>query len=1127
MKANNSPVFYDEKRLRWRYSHRTFFVLSVFFATIFLVTLGSIMLKPVVLPQVNPNATTKQPRGISNAPKDNGSLQTAISYQLPEQNNVAVNNSPERIVTFYVNWDENSLTSLKANIGNIDELMPEWLHLGDGSGNLIVDDQDRQNQTLDFIKQNRPELPIAVLINNYNQDTQDWDSDALSRMLQDSNARALTIQNLLANVQQNGFSGVNIDFESVPQKDQQNLVLFMKELHGTFHPLGLEVSQSVPLDDDSFDYKALAQNNDFLVLMAYDENSLNATLAGPIASQNWFASKVDKQIKNLGAQKVVVAVGGYGYDWSDQQKVGTELSYQEVVRKAKESDSKIYLDAKSLNPTFDYYDGDNQLHHVWFLDATTIYNEMLIGQKLGGPKGYALWMLGSEDPGTWKVFANKTALNEQTAQTLSKMDYGNDVAYEGEGEIFRVTAQPQQGSRVINFDKTTGFITNEDIHTYPSSYVITRWGANQDKKIALTFDDGPDPEYTPQILDILKKYNVPATFFVLGSNGNANQEILERIVDEGNELGNHTYSHPNISLLSPEQVQFELSANERLFEGVLGRKSLLFRPPYSEDIEPENSQQVAPLVETTKLGYYTVGMHIDPNDWSRPGVDAIVSSVSEGAKNGNGNIVLLHDAGGDRTQTVEALPKIIEELRSQGYQFVTTSQLMGLETNDVMPQISASEQLMAKVNGAAFKTLSHFNKFIYGMFIVGIVLGSARFLFIVTLAIAQWFRSHKGKYLEFSKGHFPSVDVIIPGYNEEKVIAKTVRTILGSTYPNIHIYVVDDGSKDNTLGVLQKEFSGNPKITIFSKENGGKSLALNYGIERSSGEIIVTLDADTQFSSNTIEKLIRRFADKRIAAVAGNAKVGNRINMLTRWQALEYITSQNLDRRAFELMNCISVVPGAIGAWRRDAILEAGGFSDETLAEDADLTFAILKNGHQIAYDDEAIAYTEAPDTVKDFVKQRFRWMYGTLQTVWKHRKVFGKFRYGGLGFFTIPNVVIFQIFFPLISPFMDLTLVIAIIGAVLKKINNQIDFSQVASINHILLYYVLFIVIDLVTSLVPFILERKEQKSLILWMPLQRFFYRQLMYYVAIKAVVTAIKGTLVCWGKLERKATVKQPLG
>jgi cellulose synthase/poly-beta-1,6-N-acetylglucosamine synthase-like glycosyltransferase/peptidoglycan/xylan/chitin deacetylase (PgdA/CDA1 family)/spore germination protein YaaH len=1126
MERSNTPVFYDEKRLRWRHSRRTFFVLSVFFVTIFLVTLGSIMLKPVVLPQVNPAVATKQSRGVSNVPKDSSSLQAATSYQVPNLKNVAVNNAPGRIVTFYVNWDENSFTSLKANIGKIDELMPEWLHLGDGSGNLAVDDQERQNQTLDFIKQNRPNLPIAVLVNNYNQNTQNWDSAALSRMLEDPNARTLTIQNILANVRQNGFSGVNIDFESVPQKDQQNLAAFMKELYGTFHPLGLEVSQSVPLDDDSFDYKTLAQSNDFLVLMAYDENSLNDTLAGPIASQDWFASKVDKQIKNLGTEKVVVAIGGYGYDWLDQQKVGTELNYQDVVRKAKESNSKIYVDAKSLNPTFDYYDGDNQLHHVWFLDATTIFNEMLIGQKLGGPKGYALWMLGSEDPGTWQVFANRTSLNEQTAQTLSKMDYSNDVSYEGEGEIFRVTAEPQQGTRVINFDKATGFITNEDIQTYPSSYVITRWGANQDKKIALTFDDGPDPEYTPQILDILKKYNVPATFFVIGSNANANQGLLERIVNEGNEVGNHTYSHPNVSLLSAQQVKFELSATERLFEGVLGRKSLLFRPPYSEDIEPENSQQVVPLVETTGLGYYTIGMHIDPNDWARPGVDAIVGSVLDGANNRDGNIVLLHDAGGDRSQTIEALPKIIEGLRAQGYQFVTASQLMGLESNDVMPQISVREQFIAKVNGTAFTALSYFNRFIYGMFIIGIILGSARFLFIMTLAIAQWFRSHKGKYMEFSKGHFPSVDVIIPGYNEEKVIVKTVKTILGSTYQNIHIYVVDDGSKDNTLQILQKEFSGNPKITIFSKENGGKSLALNYGIERSAGEIIVTLDADTQFSSNTIEKLIRRFADRRIAAVAGNAKVGNRINILTRWQALEYITSQNLDRRAFELMNCISVVPGAIGAWRRDAILEAGGFSDDTLAEDADLTYAILKNGHQIAYDDEAIAYTEAPDTVKDFVKQRFRWMYGTLQTVWKHRKVIGKFRYGGLEIFTIPNVIVFQIFFPLVSPLMDLTLVIAIIGAVLKKYNNQIDFSQIATIEHILFYYILFIVIDLVTSLVPFILERKEQKSLILWMPLQRFFYRQLMYYVAIKAVVTAIKGTLVGWGKLERKATVEQPV-
>jgi cellulose synthase/poly-beta-1,6-N-acetylglucosamine synthase-like glycosyltransferase/peptidoglycan/xylan/chitin deacetylase (PgdA/CDA1 family) len=766
------------------------------------------------------------------------------------------------------------------------------------------------------------------------------------------------------------------------------------------------------------------------------------------------------------------------------------------------------------------------LRHVWFLDATSTFNEMLSAKQAGNIKGYALWRIGSEDPSVWNVFDSKSVLNSNTAQSLETMQYGYDVGYEGSGEILRVTSTPVIGKRTLTYDDKSGFITDEKIIDFPSSYVITRWGGTDAKKIALTFDDGPDSNYTPKILDILKKYNATATFFVLGTNGNSNKNLLSRIVNGGSEVGNHTYTHPNISLISPEQFRLELDTTERLFEGVLGRKSLLFRPPYSEDIEPATPDQVQPLIDTKALGYYTVGMHIDPNDWARPGADQIVNLVVAGAQNGDGNVVLLHDAGGDRSQTVEALPKIIEQLQAQGFQFVTVSDLMGLSRDDVMPKISAREQYLAIINGTAFVTVSYFNNFIYSMFILGIVLGLMRFIFIGTLAIVQWFHSRRGAFHKFLPNYKPHVDVIIPAYNEEKVICRTVQHILDSTYQNYKIIVVDDGSTDETYKRLKETFADNPKVTIYTKENGGKSQALNFGIGRSIGEIVVTLDADTLFRKDTIEKLIRRFVDKRIAAVAGNAKVGNRTNILTKWQALEYITSQNLDRRAFEIINCITVVPGAVGAWRRSALLEAGGFSNSTLAEDADLTFSILKKGHHIAYDDQAIGLTEAPDTVKNFIKQRFRWMYGMMQTAWKHHDIFLRPRYGALGFFSIPNLLIFQIFFPLISPLMDLMLIVSIFWMLWQRQNHQIDFSNTQTFHQILIFYAFFTVVDLLTATIPFVLERKEDWKLLIWMPLQRFFYRQLMYYVAIKAVATAIKGKIVGWGKFERTNTVDEPV-
>jgi cellulose synthase/poly-beta-1,6-N-acetylglucosamine synthase-like glycosyltransferase len=496
----------------------------------------------------------------------------------------------------------------------------------------------------------------------------------------------------------------------------------------------------------------------------------------------------------------------------------------------------------------------------------------------------------------------------------------------------------------------------------------------------------------------------------------------------------------------------------------------------------------------------------------------------ESAVNGEGNVVLLHDGGGNRDQTVAALPIIIEGLRARGFEIVSVANLIGTDRNNLMPVSSNKEKFFVWAGSATVSVVDWFSGFMRIMFFLGIVLGIMRFLFIGTLAIIQWIDFRYGKFRKYEKIYHPTISVVIPAYNEEKVIVKTVKAILNSTYSDLEVVVVDDGSSDRTYDMIRFAFFDNPQVRVFTKQNEGKAEALNFGIERVSSEIIVTLDADTVFLPNTIEKLVRRFVDRRIWAVAGNAKVGNRINLLTRWQALEYITSQNLDRRAFEILNCITVVPGAVGAWRRKAIVEVGGFSSDTLAEDTDMTFAIIRSGHQIAYDDEALAYTEAPDTTKNFIKQRYRWMYGTLQTVWKHRDVWGRKKYGALGIFSIPNVLVFQIIFPLLSPLMDLMMILSIAWAAWQSHYHPIDYSSLHAFRKIFAYYIFFLAIDLATATIPFVLEHRENWTLIVWLPLQRFYYRQLMYYVAIKSFLTALRGRMVGWGKFERKATVTQ---
>jgi cellulose synthase/poly-beta-1,6-N-acetylglucosamine synthase-like glycosyltransferase len=401
-------------------------------------------------------------------------------------------------------------------------------------------------------------------------------------------------------------------------------------------------------------------------------------------------------------------------------------------------------------------------------------------------------------------------------------------------------------------------------------------------------------------------------------------------------------------------------------------------------------------------------------------------------------------------------------------------------------------------------------------------LGLGRLFFVGSLAFAQWVRSRRREHDHAGEEFTPFVSIIVPAYNEELVIGNTIESLLASEYASYEIIVVDDGSHDNTSKVVAERFGADERVRLFTLANAGKAAALNTGLHYARGEVIVALDADTLFTPQTVGALARRFHDKQIGAVAGNAKVGNRVNLITRWQALEYITSQNLDRRAFASLNCITVVPGAVGAWRKDLLVQAGGFPSDTLAEDQDLTLRIRRLGYRIGYEETAIVWTEAPHDLRSLAKQRFRWSYGTLQCMWKHRDALFRPRFGALGFIAMPNVWIFQILFPLISPVMDLMLVYTLISAGLDRWEQPAGYSS-SSLQLVLFYYALFLAIDWLSAGFAFLLERRERWSLLWWLFLQRFCYRQVMYYVMIKSVAVALRGPIVGWGKLERKATAE----
>lgn len=1030
-------------------------------------------------------------------------------------------------IGFFVNWDDSSIASLRENIQSMDWVVPEWIRLsGDAKDPLVLDiDQD----ALDVVASKKPGMPVLPLVQNYKNEQ--WNSDILVNSISTEDSRKQLIKSLLESIEIYKFGGLTIDIEEVPESSQGNLFAFMQELHAELQSRGLLLAQAVPFDNPEWNYKAYANVTDYLMLMAYDQHYSTGG-PGAVAGQEWFDSILKTRMQELSPDKTIVCIGNYGYNWADDKSEAETVSFQEALLAAKESldsPTEIKFDPVSRNPYFTYTEEDEKEHTVWFLDAVTAYNELKTAKPYN-LAGYALWRLGSEDPSLWKVFGSQAM--DAPSDELQKIKYGYSVDFQGTGEILQVIAQPQDGNRDLKIGQS-GEIAQETYEQIPSSYVIQRTG-DQPGKIVLTFDDGPDPVWTPKILDILKEENVKAAFFIVGQNGQSNPDLVKRIVADGHEIGNHSFTHPNLGEVPRAVTDLEINTTQRLIESLTGHSTRLFRAPYFGDAEPRGPDEVEPTVQAQNLGYISIGLHLDPDDWKLKNddgtphtadqmIEELLKQVSNTTPEERGNIVLMHDSGGDRSATVEALPKLIHELRSRGYEFTTIAKLANMSEEDAMPKIPEDRTFYSRADSYVFYAISIGGWLMRWMFFLGIILGIGRMVVIGILALAQYIRSRRREHEHFGEKFQPVVSIIVPAYNEEKVIVRTIESLLRSDYQNFEIIVVDDGSADDTYKIASEHFKDNPKVNIVTKSNGGKAEALNFGWRKSKGDVIIALDADTLFTDNTVAALAHRFADEKIGAVAGNAKVGNRINIVTKWQALEYVTSQNFDRRAFASLNCITVVPGSVGAWRRSVLEETGGFSSNTIAEDQDLTIQVRKLGYKIGYEENAIGLTEAPDSLRNLAKQRFRWSYGTLQCMWKHKNALFNPRYGTLGFVAMPNVWIFQVFFPLISPLMDLMFVWTMAGALISTLEHTKEYAHTpTNLNEVLFYYALFLAVDWIGAFAAFLMEKNEQKTLLGWILIQRFGYRQVMYWVMVKSVFTAIRGAIVGWGKLERKATV-----
>ena len=1007
----------------------------------------------------------------------------------------------EGVVLGYVApWDPASLLSLERHADQLTHVAADWFSLTGVEAKLEEDPSSRAR--LLCVDKGIGFLPILR-----NLDGDEWQPEAVETLATMSPGERGRFLDGLVDRLPPGSKGLLVEWSQLDPTIKKEVGQLVQELADRLHARGRELWFSVPTGSDfeTFDLPAIAAAADRLVASLYDENSESGD-PGPLASTDWFEGWLKTMMVYGAPEQWVVSLGNYGYDWRKDNATIRQVGFADAMAQAVQAgiDPHNGIDTADDSPDFHYLAGpdQNQEHEVWFLDAVNFANQRRVTVPYH-PGGVGLYRLGLEDPGVWDVLRMDPAkkMDARSLAGLLQISMSDQIASTGSGDFLSVGEDSRPGERKIEVSSKGVLTEHYDVLPMPES--IIRQGEGSPGEVALTFDDGPDPKWTPKILQILKEKNAPAAFFVVGSQAQQYPDLLDRIACEGHEIGNHTYTHRNLAESGDEQIELELNATTRLIEALTGRSTAYFRPPYNADGTPVEPGELRALRVARDLGYLTIGQSIDPDDWERPGVETILRRVKR--QRAEGNIILLHDAGGDRSQTVAALPGIISYLRARGDTIVPLSEMIGLPRDTVMPPLREENlPLSTRYVYGGFALMRFLENTAWTLLAVVTLLALIRVLFLVWCAVRHRKREKEAPTPEAVS--FPAVSVLLAAYNEERVIASTIWHLLDSDYSApLEIIVVDDGSKDETATVVAALAASEPRVTLINQPNSGKSEALNRAMAQSAYPVIVMIDADTMVAPDGIRKLVLPFLDPAVGAVSGYVRVGNHRHWLGKFQDIEYAAAFQIDRRAQDLLGCITVAPGALSAFRREALDEAGPISPDTLAEDTDLTLQLHRLGWKVTFAPKAFADTEAPENLRALISQRFRWSFGTLQCLWKHGEILFAPGSRWLGWFALPSVWIFQIAVVALTPILDVMVL------------WSLWWGRGTAIWP---YFVASLLLDIGLTVATLAIANRKLREAWVALPM-RLLYRPLLGYVVWKCILKALTGSWVRWSKLERTAS------
>lgn len=926
------------------------------------------------------------------------------------------------------------------------------------------------------------------------------------------------VQNIAKDVISRGANGIIIDIDLSLIKNQQ--------LNGSYQNW-IDQTESVMDANDlklGFVISTESLNNFNRTLFANaDVLYITQDYGTNFETQATIAQSVVSMSKNE-QQKVIYELPSVSsqIDSANKKSLRSNFSYGEVQNKLLDKTLERSLNQVNVSAS------DTLNYQV--SDAISAFNYISEIRSLSGAQALEHLQFAVSDPGfeeysTWSLLNEPTADSVKNQYSLLEDSYATlDLKNDGAGQIYTLEAEPKLGKRTLEIDATTGLVTKSTVTDLSEPAHIKRKGHNKNQ-IALTFDDGPHPVFTKKVLDVLDRYNVKGTFFVTGDNVTRNPEITREIVKRGHEVENHTYTHPYMSELTPEAAFSQIQATTDIIQQVTSQQVSYFRIPYSHWAYGTTPSDVDFLLSLKKSGLEADEYDIDSKDWELKTSDEIVAKVINdiATNRDTASQILLHDAHENTEITIEALPRIIEYLQAQDFDIVPVSQL-GKFSNPLNSSSGALLAIRLKQNVQANLVWINTVLIIAAMF---------RYFWIFSGA---WLYVNKN----FLRGFFlpnqalddrdkPEVAVLISCYNEEAVIKNTINAVFANTYKNFKLVIVNDGSTDQTAAIvkrLKRKSKYKKQMVFYDRKNEGKAKALEYGIRRTKSKWIIFCDADTIFAPDTIEKFVDTTTKyKKLGAVAGKIQVGNAQSFLTRSQVIEYGLSHILIKSSQDASNMITVVPGALGMWNRKALMDAGGFSSDTLAEDADTTMRLISLGYAVKYRSDITARTEAPESFKMLYKQRTRWQLGNLQSLAKHRRGLFRRKYGTLGFLGMPLFYI-EIISALVFPMLFVYTVIGLIGRFTAweiTLPNNVRFANSPAM---LFIGAVLLFTEFSTYLIAIAFENTHgvsRRKLFLTIPYYVTVYKLFMSYSSLVALSRAIRGTLQGWGHLKRTASVE----